>query len=68
VLIFLYFGVLVYHTYSVVLEQYLPGVNWGVTLTMNVSEDVYMSKVDFCLSHVVKMYILLVPVVNSSLF
>lgn len=52
-LIFWYFGMLDYHIYSVVLEQYLPEEHWGVTLAMNVSEDMPMSNVDVCRSHVV---------------
>jgi len=53
VLIFWYFGMLEYHKYGVVLERYLPEENWGVALTMNVSEDMPMSNVDACRSHVV---------------
>jgi hypothetical protein len=41
----LYYGVLVYHTYKVVVERCLHAKRWGVTVVISVSEDVLNNQI-----------------------
>jgi hypothetical protein len=52
-LILLYFGMLTYHTYKVVVERYLPTASLGVTVAMDVLEDMHIVRISICYSYIV---------------
>jgi hypothetical protein len=51
VLTLLYFGMLTYRTDKLVVEWCLPAESWGVTVAMNVSENMHIVKADVCRTH-----------------